>query len=108
MDNKSQYLVFTRFYKGEAECPEHIKKRKNGEFYWDVERGWVEDAVNHRIDTGCQREYLAYVKPDVPAEYGIPLSLLAYIFIRAGKMAYSMSDFGAKFAELIKTDYLTH
>lgn len=106
MANKRQLLVFTRYYKGEEECPAHIKSKTNGEFYWNTERIWVLDSLNHKISEEYTREVLQFAEPPVPAEYGIPISLLGYIFHRVAKWEQSLADCGSTFRDLIINEYL--
>lgn len=103
---KRQLLVFTRYYKGEEECPAHIKSKPNGEFYWDTERIWVHDSLDHKVSEEYTKEVLQFAKPPVPAEYGIPISLLGYIFHRLTKWEQSLSGCGSKFRDIILTEYL--
>lgn len=103
---KRQLLVFTRYYKGEEECPAHIKSKPNGEFYWETERLWVNDSLNNNINKEFMIELLKFVEPPVPAEYGIPTSLLAYLFHRISKWDYSPANCGARFRDVVVKEYL--
>lgn len=106
MANKSQYLVFTRFYKGEAECPDRLKSRNNGEYLWGIERDWVSESLNNSLSDEFVEDYIRYVDPKVDAELGIPVSLLAYIFHRTSKWKYSIADWGRNFTSFIKEEYI--
>ena len=105
MANKQQLLVFTRFYKGENECPARFVGGR-AEDLWSIERDWVSESLADHVNAEYAEDYIRYVKPKVPAEYGIPISLLAYIFHRLGKYHYSIADWGTKFTAFIKDEYL--
>ena len=95
-----------RYYRGEDECPKETGKFPNGGYYWDIERGWILENHYHYPSEEYVQEYMAYVKPEVPEEYGIPLSLLAEIFHRVSKWSFSLANLGAEFRELIETEYM--
>lgn len=105
MATKAQLLVFTKYYKGEDECPEHIRSMPYGRTLWQIEEDWVTETLNHTICSDVIPEYIAYTHGKMPTQTGLPISLLAYIFRRMGKCAYSISDLANEFPDFIKTHY---
>ena len=106
MATKEQLLVFTKYYKGEDNCPAKIRAKKNGAFLWQYEQDWVNDSLNHRLDGGYITEYITYVGDKVPADVGYPISLLAYLFHCIGKWSYSLESCANGFYDFLKEYYL--
>lgn len=108
MATKEMYLVFTRFYKGEDECPAATARRcNNGEYLWGIERDWVSECLRDISHSEYIEEYIRYVNPMVNSQYGIPVSLLAYIFHRISKWQNSIEDWGLHFNEFIEKQYMS-
>lgn len=106
MATKAQYLVFTKYYKGEEECPPKISAKENGAILWCYERSWVYDSINHRLGGEYIIEYIAYVGDKVPADVGYPISLLAYLFHCISKWSYSLESCADGFYDFLKKYYL--
>lgn len=106
MATKAQFLVFTKYYKGEEVCPAKIRAQKNGAFLWEYERDWVNDSLNHRLNGEYITEYVANVGDKVPADVGYPISLLAYLFHCVAKWSYSLESCADSFYDFLKEYYL--
>ena len=106
MATKAQYLVFTKYYKGEEKCPSKISAMKYGEALWEYERDWVNDSLSHNLVEDAMIEYIIYIGDKIPADTGYPISLFAYLFYRIGKWQYSFESYADFFCKLIKEYYL--
>jgi len=105
MVTKRQLLVYTRYYKGENECPERLKRIENGEALWEIERDWVNDTLNHSIDDDVYTNYCTYAFDKVPSNSGYPVMLLAYLFYRQSKWSQSLESCAEYFPTFLKKYY---
>ena len=105
MVTKRQLLVYTRYYKGEAECPPNVKRLENGESLWEMERSWVTDTINNTLPPHILTEYATYAFKKVPSGTGLPVPMLAYLFHRLSKWSFSLSSCAETFPDFIKKYY---
>lgn len=108
METKAQLLGFTKYYKGEKECPERVRKMPDGQMLWAIEQNWVSETLNHTIHSDAISEYVGYTNGKMPTQTGLPISLLAYIFHRMSKWSYSLENLANEFPNFIQTHYLSN
>jgi hypothetical protein len=108
MEKADKYIKYCRYYKGKDKCPEDLIQCPNGGYLWNIEKEWVTGMLAHGdayFSEGVS-EYNHYVNPKVDEKFGIPVSLLGYIFYRISKWQFSLADWGKEFASYIENEYV--
>ena len=105
MNDTEEFVKYCRYYHGEENCPESIKRLPAGEGLWFYEKRWVEfnlDGENFQI---WLDEYNAYGMSDFSAEDGVPVSLKVLLFNRFYRGGY-VEKGGASFRKWYQETYL--
>jgi len=98
--DKSDYLQFCRYYKGENDNPFDGKDGTKA-MLWFYERVWIDEMQEIAKDKEQKEshssfdyldEYLNYGLADFEKMDNIPISLKALLFNRYAKSSYSMRD----------------
>lgn len=109
--DKSDYLQFCRYYKGEESNPYEGKDR-NKAMLWFYESVWVrdmqkvnQDEKNEKEHTPYMDEYLGYGLADFEKMDDTPITLKSLLFNRYAKGCYSMQYAVEPFKKFYKEYY---
>jgi hypothetical protein len=83
MATKEMYLVFTRFYKGEDECPEVLKSHQSFicQNAWKMEALWVRQMIEcGQIPSEYSYSYHNDGLADFSKDDGVPQSLKEFFY----------------------------
>lgn len=105
MSENTALLHYTRYYKGEKQCPEFCPHPN----IWSYEKIWVENEEERAEDHPRVLEYKRYVLPFYNEEDGIPLSLKALLYNRYthwSSGSCTIEDEVRGFKEFLRENYL--
>lgn len=74
-------IKYCRYYKGEEECPESIKRQHN-QSLWYYEQVWATVEMHRDENGGDVLGYIHYGLQDFNADDGTPITLKALLFNR--------------------------
>lgn len=98
-------LASCRYYKGETECPFVAKDGDNRPSFWYWEKGWFFDALRGSDFSEQLSEFRRYGVRDLLSGVNMDETLLAELFHRWSKWAYSVKDALPNFASMILKTY---
>ena len=82
MKDPKTYIQYCRYYHGEENCPENIKRLPAGEALWFYEKRWVDFNMEGEDFQLWLDEYNGYGMSDFSTDDGVPVSLKAILFNR--------------------------
>lgn len=107
MTNKNNETIwFCRYYKGEKECPEHLRGTDEG-LFWFYECRWAEmyNENSQILESHIEEFLLTPGLSSFEAEDGTPTSLKALLFNRFAVGCYTMAGAVPGFKKWYKEVY---
>ena len=104
MSESTALLQYTRYYRGEKECPESCPHSN----IWSYEKMWVEKEEERDENDGRVLEYKQDVLPLYNEDDGIPLTLKAMLYNRYSQWVggYSLESDVRGFVKFLHQHYL--